>query len=61
MNYFEEIELMSFIAEEVGVLYQHPLDETCVVFRTEDGIVAKLPKEFLDDPKLNSLLLEKYQ
>ena len=59
MNYFEEIEMMYSIAEEIDVIYQHPLDEDCVILRTETGI-TKLPKSILNHPRLPEHL-EKYK
>lgn len=59
MNYFEEIDMMYSIAEEIDVIYQHPLDEDCVIFRTETG-VTKLPKSILNHPRLTEYL-EKYK
>ena len=51
MNYFEEIEMMYSVAKEINVIYQHPLDEDCVILRTELGI-TKLPKSILNHPTL---------
>lgn len=49
LNYFEEID----------IIYQHPLDEDCVILRTELG-VTKLPKSILNHPRLTEYL-EKYK
>ena len=59
MNYFEEIGMMYSVAEEINVIYQHPLDEDCVIFRTETG-VTKLHKSILNHPRLPEHL-EKYK
>lgn len=59
LNYFEEIEIMYSVAKEVDVVYQHPIDEDCVIFRTELG-VSKIPKSILNHPNLLEYM-EKYK
>lgn len=58
LSYFEEIELMGDVAEEAGVLYQHPIDKDCYVFRDESGFVMKAPKAIVDHPNLKEILNE---
>lgn len=58
LSYFEEIELMGDVAEEVGVLYEHPIDKDCYVFRDESGFVMKAPKAIVDHPNLKGILSE---
>ena len=60
MNYFEELEIMEYVAEESGVLYEHQLDKDCYVFRDEAGLVLKAPKAIVDHPNLLEYL-EKYK
>lgn len=60
MNYFEELELMEHVAEESGVLYEHPLDKDCYVFRDENGFLLKVTKAIVDHPNLLDYL-EKYK
>lgn len=58
MKYHEEIALMEYIAKEVGILYEHPIDKDCYVFRSEDDFVMKAPKAFVNHPKLKKILRE---
>lgn len=58
MTCYEEIALLEHTAKEVGVLYEHPIDKDCYVFRSKDGLVMKAPKAFVDHPKLKEILLE---
>lgn len=58
MKYHEEIALMGYIVKEVGILYEHPIDKDCYVFRSEDGFVMKAPKSFVNHPKLKEILRE---
>lgn len=58
MNHWEETTVLEDTAKESGVLYEHPIDKDCYVFRSEDGLVMKFPKSILDHPKLEEILLE---
>lgn len=58
MNYWEEMAVLEYTAKEIGVLYEHPIDKDCYVFRSEDGFVLKAPKAFVDHPNLKEILLE---
>lgn len=58
LSYFEEIGLMGDVAEEVGVLYEHPIDKDCYVFRNESGFVMKVPKAIVDYLNLKEILNE---
>ena len=51
---------MEYVAEESGILYEHPLDKDCYVFRDENGFLLKAPKAIVDHPNLLEYL-EKYK
>ena len=58
MTRYEEIALLESTAKEVGILYDHPIDKDCYVFRSKGGLVIKAPKSFVKHPKLKEVILE---
>lgn len=58
MTCYEEIALLEHTAKEVGVLYEHPIDKDCYVFRSKGGLVMKAPKAFINHPKLKEAIYE---